>query len=286
MMHKILPCIVFIVWSCTGCALAQSEGDVYDDSFGILNFDYSLNVKSNEVLFKEQPQLDYFSVLYQDTVPYALFLYFNPSEKDSEGILKFYDLNFEGDKYLFKQEYGNKITFLAPKFNFRRIFGKAEGDIPPHVDEVWARVYRDSIVYIQRKLSTRSYQHKDYIKDTGPGVPPKYRGDLKKLGDDLSREFARSNNGERIDSILLYEATIDKLEHGDGLLIDLKLIVGNHSPFSILIENALQKTKKDWTPAFLHTGRLTKSKTKIYARLDRDGTILLQTPRMLSSRYK
>jgi len=279
-MYKITCCLVFILTNFTIEVFAQSKDKVQNDIYSVVKFELHFPDKSNNHLFNLSPELEHLSILYQDTIPYAVYMHFNALGKENVNNIDFYDLDFEGDKYLFRRKYNNQINFILPKINFRTVLGKDVNDLSNTVDMIWARVYKDSIIYSYEKTKAIYKNNSMDNKETGPGIPAKYNGDLKKVADSISRQFTVSEHKTAIDSVLIYEAVVQKFGNR-GVLNDIKLIAGKPSSFSTAIETGLQATKSNWKPAFLHAGRNINSKIKIYAKLNEDGSVTIQTPRML-----
>src|SRR5690606_33823091 len=108
---------------------AQFKDKVQNDIYSVVKFELHFPDKSNNHLFNLSPELEHLSILYQDTIPYAVYMHFNALGKENVNNIDFYDLDFEGDKYLFRRKYNNQINFILPKINFRTVLGKDVNDL-------------------------------------------------------------------------------------------------------------------------------------------------------------
>ena len=107
---------------------------------------------------------------------------------------------------------------------------------------------------------------------------PKYIPEAVSSSDivNLEREFEREYNAESPrptgDSTLIFWGTVER----DGVLRNLRLLVGAPSAFSDYISKKLGETDYPWVP-MLQGGRAVSSVVDIYVRLNRDNTFKIST---------
>ncbi|MGO3109947.1 MAG: hypothetical protein ACTIJ8_15915 [Sphingobacterium sp.] len=203
---------------------------------------------------------------------------------------RFYDLGFEADYYVFKNNYPQIQVPKTP--DARRMKFAVNGNIETikHYSISEIRMYTDSTTFIY----THGYKwnEKSYF-----GFPAKYKENLEDVEDQISRDMKSSHSDVSIDSVLVYEAVISLTETEIGRTreeeFELKrLLFGRESAFSTVVEKNLKARKinyyndgkSKWTAAILATsGRPIESKIKVYVRLNKDRSVTIKLPRMLGN---
>lgn len=192
-------------------------------------------------------------------------------ESSMQQYTKGFDLEFEGDAIMFTQEYPNLVMPQVPNVSNQTIYRKPDSSM--RFDIVAVKEYADSTIYRYR----RGYEVR---RISGYGLPPRPAGDLSDVAKKISDRFSGRNQG-RIDSVLVYQAQVS-YESGRSSFILSKRLFGDSSAFSEAAEEILQNETK-WFPAIgsstarpLHLVRL-----RIYVRLLPDGSVQVETPKML-----
>lgn len=238
---------------------------------------------SNNYLFLEQEKLkEIWGVFQNDELREIRLRYQEPDNEfwNSE----YYDMNFEGDVYVFKKKYKNSIHFLKPKIDVQNIYGRAKQYL--NSKQFLTLILKDSVIFDFRLECLGEDMQGNVPNRNKLGVPAKYFGDLKKLSSSIERQFAEINSPVEVDSIVVFRCVIDV----GGDMSSLILEAGERSAFSDAVKNALnssQRTQtlrepKRWVPARISRGAV-KSNIRIYAKLHKDGSITMSTTRVLGT---
>ena len=129
------------------------------------------------------------------------------------------------------------------------------------------------------------------------GLPAKYKGDLKNLENQISRDITSSYDGTPIDSVLVYEAVISLSDAELGRTAEEKfelkrLLFGKESVYSAIVAERLRAKETNyfddgqpkWAAAIQgSSGRRMETKIKIYVRLNKDGSVTIKLPKMLGN---
>lgn len=181
---------------------------------------------------------------------------------------EFYDLEFEGDKYLIKKKYEHinipslpvlDMSYWAAIGNIQHF--KVRYEVPKAV------VFKDSAAYL---FNVWSYPDDPdfFLFRMGPKVA-RYKGDIGLLAGRLERAFREKGHLPVTDSIFIFRGIVQR----DGSLTDLELIVGENGSFSELIQLGLTESGAAWEPVFMN--RTIATYVRIYARLHADKRITL-----------
>jgi hypothetical protein len=235
---------------------------------------------SNKYFFNKHPALKSIDVLYKNNQPYAVFLNFE-NERDNHDRREHYDLAFEGDAYVLQQKYG-VIHLKSPMARLRSGGGRNATNVVFGITV--ASINKDSILYRGRQqLSDGTIE--GYNPDWVTGAPARYTGEMKFVENRIARKFAEAEPTTPVDSIVVFRGTVSKQGH----LSDMELIAGKQSDFSDLVradfllprdELGLLPPRRDWRPAIISRGGID-TKFNIYARLNKDGSVTIKTPRRL-----
>lgn len=238
---------------------------------------------SNNYLFLEQEKLKEIWGVFQNDELHEMRLRYQ--EPDNEfWNSEYYDMNFEGDVYVFKKKYKNSIHFLKPKIDVQNIYGRAKQYL--NSKQFLTVIRKDSVIFDFRLECLREDMQGNVPNRNKLGVPAKYFGDLKKLSSSIEKQFAETNSPAEVDSIVVFRCVIDV----SGDMSSLILEAGERSAFSDAVKNALnssQRTQtlrehKRWVPARISRGAV-KSNIRIYARLHKDGSVTMSTTRVLGT---
>src|SRR5690606_24312650 len=238
---------------------------------------------SNNYLFLEQEKLKEIWGIFQNDELHEMRLRYQ--EPDNEfWNSEYYDMNFEGDVYVFKKKYNNSIHFLKPKIDVQNIYGRAKQYV--NSKQFLIVIRKDSVIFDFRLECLGEDMQGNVPNRNKLGVPAKYFGDLKKLSSSIEKQFAEINSPAEVDSIIVFRCVIEV----SGDMSSLILEAGERSAFSDAVKNALnssQRTQtlrepKRWVPARISRGAV-KSNIRIYARLHKDGSVTMSTTRVLGT---
>lgn len=228
---------------------------------------------TNNVFFRDHPDIKQIWVSYRDGNPMHVLPL---TELYRIGHIKgqLYDLEYEGDAYVLAQKYG-RINFVTPRIDIKPL--RSEKDTCERYDILDAYISRDSILF-EYKQRCLLVDVEEINTDRIIGWPAQWIGNIKKLSIELESAFAKVENKLNIDSAIVFTGKVDK----KGLMHELGLEVGKPSAFSDLIQDYILKSEygglRKWKPAVLFTsGQNVICQIRIYARLNKDGSIHLST---------
>lgn len=190
---------------------------------------------------------------------------------------KYFDLRLEGDRYFFSRKYG-AIQYLNVEHNNQIPWPKNSGDVI-----LTATTFDgDSVVCFGMSGPP------DLLRaDRSLGTPMHYRGDLNALARRIEQNIWRIGVGSVVDSALVFEGTVTE----EYELKDLRLVLGEKSVFSDLAAHVLLEQgdfefvslpKAGWYPA-TNRIRVLKARSRIFVKLEQDGSVTIETPRNLWS---
>lgn len=238
----------------------------------ILNCTFHYPDRSNNKIFSENEELKGILVSYYDYEPLTVQIYYDDFESKNPKT-EFYDLRFSGDSCLLIHKYGT-IQLRVPKLDINYIEGKKEN--------------RNLVVVAVSRIKKDSVSHQfysNYLPDGmtkktpygGIGGSAKLKTNLEVLEESISQQLRATTLPDEIDSTIVFRAEITK----EGQLKDLELLVGQKSSFSDIVENELQKRANNWKPAYMR--QAVQSYVRIFAQLNSNGSVRLETPRILGS---
>ena len=181
-----------------------------------------------------------------------------------------YDLNFIGDNYFFLKKYG------ALNFPDKELASVSKNKCSKFS---YARgyIYPDSIrCKIEFRCPVETKSDSDEIVFTKVEVLWGYRNGVKALQNKIQAAYLKSplsNQKILADSAFMFSIVIDRK---DSCLIRIELTKGNYSPIAQFLIDEL-RAACEWTPS-MQGGRLVRSYSKIFIRLNRDRSILVVTP--------
>jgi len=227
----------------------------------------------------EDPDIKYIDIGYFDQKASYVKIYsrnvisLDGRKEDS----KYFDLNFDGDVYILKQNYPT-ISLPSPlNITSQNIHGQKNDDF---YDIRRISIYPDSTLYY---YSINSFFEKE---KTMWGIPAKYKGDIISIQNEISEMMKQNTSIHRSDSIAVFEITITK----KGVIKSGVLIGGKSSVFSKYVYETLVKNKNayfsdgtpKWKPAIIYSsGRPIETKLKVYAKLDKNNTVTIKLPNTL-----
>lgn len=263
--------------------VAQSVDQSKNIAQDIISIRISIADTSNNPLLLKQDKLkEIWRVIRNEELHEIRFRY---QEHENEfWNSEFYDMNFEGDVYVFKSKYGNSVHFIEPKIDIQQIYGKKLKCL--NSKQLRTIIRQDSVIFDFRLACKSDSIQSDNPDRTALGVPAKYSGDLKSLCSTVEKHFAEVNSAADIDSIAVFRGVVDV----SGYMTSLILEAGERSAFSDAVEDALNssqetqalKERKIWIPARTERGPV-KSNIRIYASLNKDGSVTVSTTRLLGT---
>lgn len=191
---------------------------------------------------------------------------------------QYFDLNFEGDVYILNQNYPETELPLTMHVSEQTMNGVAKKD---NFRIYHVSVYRDSTVYVYTK---------NVLLPKGVrfgALPVRYLGDLKAIEEEIALNLAKDKSILK-DSVCVFELILTKQQE----LISGTLIGGKKSIFTDLVYDTMflnknrnfEDGKSKWRAAiFASSGRPFTSKFKLYAKLNKDGSVSIKLPKTLGS---
>ncbi|MEJ5147505.1 hypothetical protein [Sphingobacterium sp. MYb388] len=188
----------------------------------------------------------------------------------------YFDLNFEGDKYILNQNYPwlhlPSIEDIYPK-------NLPKNDEINYLSKI--SIYRDSTIYY---FTT----HKDFYGQIMPlwGFPAKYLGSIEAREQQIAKELSLNQSDAVNDSICVLEIIILKT----GKVTDVKSIGGKNSELNDIAERAIfldknkdfGKYKPKWRAAIMYdSGRPMDTKLKMFLKLKKDGSVEISLPKTM-----
>jgi len=261
---------VSLLLSLNGFSQGKKSGDLQhkNQEIKVLSLDKNKieddNVQSINVSYAIQKPLFIMVFLKNHT-------FFNGLEEDNN----FYDMNFEGDRFIFAQKYPELIDTT-------RIRQKCLTRDLKHLNKV--SMYKDSTIYYYSDNANHS-------KDSPPWcLPARYVGDIKDLEQHISMDLQDTKTNSSADSICVFELIIST----DGEIKSMNLISENESDLSRstkkitllnrYVDNTKSKSQREskWQTAIRYnTSRPIETKVKMFVRLERDKTIQILLPKIM-----
>ena len=261
--------LLIVIWGLSFNTFAQTKPEPEFNEKTLISMFITFPDTSNAMFFNKNPEVNHIILLFKDREPQFLFISYD-SLKAPNPIVDRYDMLFEGDVYLLMAKHG-PINFLVPTLT-----GHYEGKnmpLPYHRDHLFTTIKRDSIIY-------NLWPGEEIASDVvAIGTPPKYAGDLGKLEEEVKKALTKNGSKNHADSIVVFEGIVGAMPTNS--LSELTLIAGRESVFSNLIKAEFAKETNLWYPADI--GGPVKSRVKIYARLNFDGSVKIKTtPKQLT----
>ena len=263
--------------------LAQSAANSKNTNEHIASIRISVADTSNNLLFSGQERLKEISKLYRNGKLDEVRLSYKELGKETL-YSEYYDMNFDGDVFVYKKKYEDIIHYLSPNVDILQIYGER---IKCSTNKQLRTIIRkDSVIFDFRLVCQCGDKENEIPLRSELGVPASYFGNLDKLSSTVEEQFAAMNSTADIDSIVVFRGIVDV--RGD--MTSLILEAGERSAFSDAVKDVLnssQKTQtlrapKRWIPARISRGPV-KSNIRIYARLHKDGSVTVSTTRVLGT---
>ncbi len=257
-----------------GCFFAVSDSTAQQPDCVTRKKTYVNNISAKRLL-TNYPDIDSILIKFEQDKPISLQLLFNHqlsgSREQVSSREESYNLEFEGDVYLFKNKYVKAGIPVIPK---------AEIDHMSKMQQcgsnyfLRATIHKDSIVYNFSQCCSPNKKQNIFVKEYKYSAS--YNGSTKQLEQELSKKYDKKSSRPLGDSVLIFTSLVNK----DLLnnLQNIKLVTGTKSPFSDFIQKALEESGKFWIPMF-QGGRPVKSFVRIYVRLNKDESITVSYSR-------
>jgi|GEM_PF-1127537 len=241
---------VFVTTLLLSTNLAGQEADEAQDPRKVTK---AVPNTSYREIFIQHPELSSMSVeLNGDTAAFiTMILNRETGIADNEQDKEYYDLGFEGDRYMFQKKFG------PPPHNFPEKDIRQFNDLLSKTERnrLHAVLHKDSILY---KLSY----------PVGMFINAAFKGGNDKLKEALMENYQKGKYKTNGDSILIIQGIVDR----DGTLKDIALTMGTQSPFSNFVLEWLSGTEQSWLP-MIKDGRVYRSLVDVYVRMHSDGSI-------------
>ncbi|MGA6121721.1 hypothetical protein [Sphingobacterium anhuiense] len=188
----------------------------------------------------------------------------------------YFDLNFEGDKYILSQNYP---WLHIPDINDINPESLPKNDEINYLSTI--SIYRDSTIYYFTK-------HKDFYGKVIPlwGFPAKYLGSIEARQQQIAKELSVIQSDAVNDSICVLEIIILK----NGEVTDVKSIGGKNSELNDIAKKAIfldknkdfGQYKPTWRAAIMYnSGRPIDTKLKMFIKLKKDGNVEILLPKTM-----
>src|SRR5690606_3126945 len=267
--------------------VAQSVDLPKNIAQNIVDIRVSIADTSNNSFFLKRNDLKEISRVFQNDELHSVA--FRYQDQDSElWNIEYYDMNFEGDVFVFKNKYKNSIHFIEPKIDVQQIYRKnIEGLNGKQIRTI---IRQDTVTFDIRLECESDSMRRDIPGRTHLGVPAEYAGDLKTLSSTIEKHFSETNSAADIDSTVVFRGVVDVSGDMNSLILE----AGEQSAFSDAVKNALNvkdalnpslrtlRKRQFWIPARIERGPV-KSNIRIYAKLNDDGSVRLSTTRLLGT---
>lgn len=226
---------------------------------------------SNNQILENNPDIKEIIVNIINNSHASCFVYYDKYGTSSPKR-EFYDMSFRGDSLYFLKKYG-KLLIHTPEFYLgSSIWNKSDS---LYNQEIRAHIKMDSIIYHYVRKSVKSPHSINKRIEVLGGVA-KPRTSVSTIETKIG-ELYKNNAIPTTDSISVFQGIVSK----EGYLKNLEQIVGKPSVFSKTVKNVLEESFPSWTPAQIRTAIQTQ--VRIYAELKRDGTITIETPKILAT---
>lgn len=252
-MTKLQKCL--FLFSLAICTLSKSFAQENSTTIQL-----SVPSQINKQFFVDHPHIQSLVVEYKDGKAASLSLYYKLTSKHEFDSEEFYDLEFEGDKYLLSKRFSAYALYnlsaqglighgilVKPAYRKYKIFEKTDMDFTTY-DIMVDSTLKNEIESIEAGPFTAWY----------PGGNEKLTSDIKStIGSILQKKDGLQNTN------FLFRAVVNR----DGSLTELKHISGERSAGLDLILQSIKKTSGCWKPE-LQSGRPVKSLTDIFVQIN------------------
>ena len=233
-------------------------------------FNVFLRDSSNRAIFDLHPDLKHLQVEYNKGIAKTILAVYDHPKEDSPNKEK-YVLGFEGDRYALIKKYPGISIPHAPKLEMATLENiKNLADSNVHV-EVSTRLQRDTLCHYFSFYILKEGEY--WYTFTDPYLSPKLKVNLSVFEQGLNAAFKQWKPLAVKDSALVITGMVEK----DGSLHEVKLSLGEPSPFSDKILEFIINHAKPWTPAKAIRTKPTKGQAKMFLKLNPDDTISFST---------
>ncbi|MFT3902384.1 MAG: hypothetical protein QM727_04390 [Niabella sp.] len=229
--------------------------------------------KDYRLFFANHPDIQKVVVHYEQDVPLSVYIWF---EKDSIILIReTYDLGFIGDEYLFKQLYGPFVIPLFPNSKVENLPLLPGPHCKAALLDKLVTISEDEVKY-EFRINCSSGEEKVTYNKRYIGAPAKYSGDISTLSRSAESLYIPDKDSSEIDSVLIFRGIVNQ----EGVLNNIEMVSGRGSKFSEAVLYALERSKYKWTAADIGVGSI-KTYIRVYAHLNKEGTITILTPHRL-----
>jgi len=270
MKPNIMKCFLLLIVVYLSCIIsAHAQNFVYRPGVNspLVKLNFTIPDTSNNLLFKEHPQIKRIYIWYIDNHPAFIRI------KDTPRESSFYDMNFKGDALDLNNKYG-PINFFNPKPSLDWLYGRKKFDFPTHW-EVRASVVPDSIVY--------SFEYRSGNRPYMPiqGYAARFQGRYEDLAQQIADGLRLGRPAVILDSVIVLQGMLGRKT--ENTLTDLKLVVGKQSVFSDIAMRIFGSNHNTWSAAVYDSGRNGASIIKFYIELHRNGSVSILAPKYMDA---
>ena len=224
--------------------------------------------------------INYVDVIYSNQKASYIKIYlreitqFNGLDEDH----KYYDLNFEGDRFILNQNYPWLNLPDIKEIQAKYLNADLNNTIK-YLSKI--SLYRDSAVYYFS-------DNIDFHGNIPPwGFPVKYLGDINNLQQQIATQLSSLGANALIDSVCVFELIISR----SGELKSINLIGGTESDLSNIVKATFlskenryfgNSKKVTWYPAIIYSsGRPIETKLKVFVKVNKDKSVQISLPKTM-----
>jgi|GEM_PF-4985014 len=248
----------------------------------VFQFNHSVADTSNNIFFKQNPDVPQLQIKFVKDISTALYLY----RKNKDSVLntasgfsipysryiinESYDLRFAGDRYLLEEKYKNITLPIVPAQIMDKIANMPKCQ---KGGRAWliAFICMDSIRY-EFQLQCDSSGNVITFNPPGIGIPPKYIGNIIDLKRKIEKNIDKRLQIGKSDSALVLWGNVGK----KGELSNIKLRAGGESYFATFIKKQIENPANKWEPADIG-GIKMNGYIRFYVRMNADGSIRIES---------
>ena len=253
-------------------------------------FTIGLADQSNNSVFDANPDLAYLYITYTKAKIPRVSIY-HKNESEARFIAKL-SQSFEGDRYQLKHKYPQLKLPAYPKLNMWLLDGVKNLRDSTNYYSTTTKIVRDSVIHtfsvhiktegVYKYVSAmdenlliiskvRDANGEVSGADTVYTLHPQPKGGIQQYQKKLTEKYKLWKPLSIKDSALLISGLVER----DGSMGNIKLILGEPSPFSDKVLEFINQEIKSWWPRSLSSMRKIKDATRIFVRLNKDDSFTL-----------
>ena len=214
--------------------------------------------------FNEHQNIEKITIEHINGHGYRLLVYPLKKQQSENITISVYDLSFDGDLHLFKKNYP---TFLLPNASDLKT---------KYINRIKNITERDTTYTLKTTLRSDSTTHFfEFYAESKNIYPernqPHLKADMLTFTKKIEQHFQSWKPIAPSDSLIVLTGIIEK----NGIMGNITLLVGETSPYSNKLIEAILKEANPWLPV-LYASKRTEWPVRISLRLNRDQTLKIQ----------